>query len=277
MSEEAVAGLMAVLGVFAVIGIIMLVVGILTYVLEGIGFSAMAKNRGYDKPWLAWIPVASVYLMGAIADDINMRNGKETNLRKWLLGLAIGGIGLSIVIGGVEGVASALSDEGEAALAISAIGNMISSMLSMAMMVFTYIALYKIYNEYSPNSSTIMLICTIVFCNIVRPFMIFAIRNNPPASVMAAPTPAYNPYGAAPAYPAPAQPEYPAYPAPQNNGYPMPQQSAPQNTIPAPTAPEQSAIPTQTNPAEPNNIPQQINNDTQQGYFDPYNNNNNQQ
>lgn len=33
------------------------------YVLQSIGLYKMAKNLGYDSPWLAWIPFVNIYLM----------------------------------------------------------------------------------------------------------------------------------------------------------------------------------------------------------------------
>ena len=44
---------------------VVLVLGITVtfYILNSIGLSNMAKKLGHDKPWLAWIPGACVYLM----------------------------------------------------------------------------------------------------------------------------------------------------------------------------------------------------------------------
>ncbi len=54
-------------GVYVVFMIlyVMIVIGAAAafYILNSIGLSNMAKKLGYDKPWLAWIPGACVYLM----------------------------------------------------------------------------------------------------------------------------------------------------------------------------------------------------------------------
>ena len=42
---------------------------IFSYVAQGLGFSAMAKNRGIERPWLAWVPMANTWLLGRISDQ----------------------------------------------------------------------------------------------------------------------------------------------------------------------------------------------------------------
>ena len=56
------------------------------YVLEGIGLSAMAKRRGIENSWLAWVPFASTWLLGKISDKYREKvTGEDPNLRKDLL------------------------------------------------------------------------------------------------------------------------------------------------------------------------------------------------
>ena len=58
------------------------------YVLQALGLYTIAKRRGIARPWLAWVPVGSVWIMGSIADDFKARQGKKTSLRIWLVILA---------------------------------------------------------------------------------------------------------------------------------------------------------------------------------------------
>lgn len=67
-----------------------------TYVFFAIALYSMAKRRGLYKPWLAWVPIFNVYLLGDIADDICRRQGEEKNYRKILVGVPI--MGTSIVV-----------------------------------------------------------------------------------------------------------------------------------------------------------------------------------
>jgi len=47
--------------------VIILVVGLVTYVYMAWATMVIAKKTNTDKPWLAWIPFANVYLMTQIA------------------------------------------------------------------------------------------------------------------------------------------------------------------------------------------------------------------
>ena len=59
---------------------------IASYIMQGIGFSTMAKQRGIERPWLAWVPVADTWLMGKISDQYREKvTGEDPNLRKNLL------------------------------------------------------------------------------------------------------------------------------------------------------------------------------------------------
>ena len=61
------AGLMAMMaysvGLLAVSTIIFLIF----YVLKSIGLMTMAANKGIENAWLAWIPVADLYIAGSIS------------------------------------------------------------------------------------------------------------------------------------------------------------------------------------------------------------------
>lgn len=64
--------------------------GILTYVLSGWALYVIAKRRGLEKPWLAWIPVANAWALGAVSDHYRWQvKGQTKNRRKWLLILRI--------------------------------------------------------------------------------------------------------------------------------------------------------------------------------------------
>lgn len=43
------------------------------YVLQALGMYAIAKRRGIKNPWLAWIPIGSVWILGSISDDFRMK------------------------------------------------------------------------------------------------------------------------------------------------------------------------------------------------------------
>lgn len=65
-------------------------VAVAAYIFMAIGLSAIARNRRLPNPWLAWIPVANLWLLGCICDQYRYVTGKEErNCRKRLLTLGI--------------------------------------------------------------------------------------------------------------------------------------------------------------------------------------------
>ncbi len=205
--------------------------GLAVYILNAVAFYALAKNRGYNRPWLAWIPIASDYLKGAIADDINYRNGKSSKLRVWLLiasivaklGVSAYGVfqGLFSVnmmraifgsMGNMDGYVQFFNHNTELSL-ILALVSLVFSGLTIAYAVVYYISMYRIYVDYVPTNAVLFLVLSIIF-NIVEPFLVLSIRNKPAISIYGAQNPQWRPA------PAPAQPyNNPPYPG---QGYTTP-------------------------------------------------------
>lgn len=70
--------------VVSLIFLVLMVYWIISYIFSSIAYYKISKRRGYQRPWLAWIPFARNYLYGAIADDINIKRGKKTYFG-WIL------------------------------------------------------------------------------------------------------------------------------------------------------------------------------------------------
>lgn len=80
--------------------------GIVAYVLQALALYTIAKRRGLNKPWLAWIPVVNVWTLGEIADQYqSVANGKTKKKRKVLLGLSIAAMVVAIICFVVFGIA----------------------------------------------------------------------------------------------------------------------------------------------------------------------------
>ena len=84
-------------GVFS--GVPTTLIGIATYVLSALGLYTIAKRRGLNHPWLAWIPVASAWIVGSLSDQYRyVVNGENKSKRKVLLTLNIITTVLSLVM-----------------------------------------------------------------------------------------------------------------------------------------------------------------------------------
>jgi hypothetical protein len=135
---------------------IVIIFCIVTYVFSALGFYTMAKNKGIDHAWFAWIPFLSSYLMGELIDDFLPFGDNKLPYAKWILTFG-GFVSLIPVIGGF---------------------------LSIVYCVYFFIALYRLYKLYKPDSATLYLVLSIIF-EITMPFFIFSIRDNTPQEYVA--------------------------------------------------------------------------------------------
>lgn len=153
MSEDLfLGGMFAALGVFF---IFIFAVCVVFYVMKSLSLQNMAKKLNIENPWLAWLPVANLYILGKIAGDRLVLFGKEiTNLGVVLL---VGSIGASVLS------------------AIPVIG----WLLLIAYVVVAYAAYYKVYRIFNEGSATLYLVLTIVV-SVVQPFLLFSLSKKEP-------------------------------------------------------------------------------------------------
>lgn len=167
-------------GMALFIVLIVALFGLVAYILTAISTYSIAKRRGIQHPWLAWIPVANTWILGCISDQYQyVVKGKVKYRRVILLVLALASLVLSGWISGsyfsmfrqsviygrpVEAVGPAL--------AVSAVG-LASSCVSIAAAVFHYISMYDLYTSCNPEYNVLFLVLSIVF-SITEPFFMIA-------------------------------------------------------------------------------------------------------
>ena len=164
---------------------------IASYVMTALAMYTIAKRRGLHKPWLAWIPVANVWLLGSVSDQYRyVALGQNKSKRKWLLGLEIATASLLVVILGVcisavvEAFLGASSFYDEDALLRSAVGSLIAagalliplSAAAIAKTVISYMALYDVYKSLDPGNCVLYLVLSILI-PVTRPFFLLCNRN----------------------------------------------------------------------------------------------------
>ena len=84
--------------------IVMLLIGIISltsYILRGIGLYTIAKHRGYEYAWLAFIPFFRIYLQGKLSGDITFKNKTMRDTGIWL---AVIPLMYSVVVSVIYGV-----------------------------------------------------------------------------------------------------------------------------------------------------------------------------
>lgn len=191
-----------------------MIIGVVFYVLESLGLYTVAKRRGINNPWLAWIPVGcNLWILGQIGDRDNMaRTGKDSKLRVWMLSLYLAMPALSVIIFSVAfamGFAAASADGavGSATAAGLVVAVLLLYLLFFAvtitLSVMMYVAYYRYFRSCNPQNAALYLVLGIIF-GFLMPIFVFVCRNQD-----------------AP----PLQPQYPQYPPyPQNNAPQPPQQ-----------------------------------------------------
>ena len=163
--DGAFGGVLGVLGIifFVILGV-MLLVGIGLYILQSLGLYSIAKRRGLDNPWMAWVPVVNMYLLGIIADELVTLNGRKNWNMRWLI---LYGLCAVIVL--------------ELLSFIPFIGflfSMLAGLCSMGVAVIEYFAVYELFKEYEEKNAVLYLVLSIIISPILSIF-IFLLRNKP--------------------------------------------------------------------------------------------------
>lgn len=165
-----------------------LVINLVAYILTAVALYTMAKRRGILRPWLAWIPIANIYLFGCISDHYrSVALGQTKNRRKVLLGLEIP---LQLLSAGVVALAismlasmlamgldvlmdpdslAALGEEQVMEIAMTLLGQVAGLLLLALPMlviaiihtVFYYIALSDIFKSSDPANANVYLVLSI--------------------------------------------------------------------------------------------------------------------
>lgn len=132
------------------------VIGIAAYVLVSLALYTMAQRRGIANPWLAWVPIADLYILALILRSLNVF-GLEIPMFTMVLPLA--------------------------ALVVALLNRVpvLGTLLSLAYFVLSIASLNKLYRMYSPANATLYTVLSIF--GIPAPIILYMIRNNQPIEV----------------------------------------------------------------------------------------------
>lgn len=151
--------------------LVCILLGVPGYVLTGVSLYSIAKRRGIDRPWQAWVPGMNLYILGCISDQYQaIVKGKQKDKRSILLLLIL-----------VELVAFCAIYIG----AFSAVNNntllflltFIPAWCAMAaLVVISLVALYDVYVSCDPQNAVLFLVLSIVF-SVTQPVFLFVCRK----------------------------------------------------------------------------------------------------
>ena len=171
------------------------------YVLTAVAIYVIARRRGLRKPWLAWIPVVNVWLLGSLSDQYQyVVKRKNTSRRKWLLVLnlikpvlAAGTLWFGVIIFQQIGFGVVLSSIWDLWLGLFGFGLPLMA-VSVAAMVIRYIALYDVYKSQDPANAVLFVVLSI-FVGITEPFLLFFNRDKEKGMPPRKPEPVPEPQG----------------------------------------------------------------------------------
>ena len=164
---------------------------IAAYVLSALALYTMAKRRGINHPWLSWVPVLNVWILGSLSDQYRyVVKGQYKSKRKALIILniismvlvtIIACLGIVIAVEVVDDLMFGMADYeiweeilgpvlGIVGLALPLLG------VNIAAAVIRYMALYDVYTACDPQYSVLFLLLSIFF-SITEPFFLFFSRN----------------------------------------------------------------------------------------------------
>jgi hypothetical protein len=148
---------------------------IAAYILQSVGFYQTAVRRGLRNPWLAWVPVGNVWILGSISDQyqyIVQRKNKNKrkalmilNILMWVAYAAIWGILVSMIVNAIS-FSNHMPDETWYALVGHILGMIVAALvmlgLAVAVAVIQYMALYDYYRSCDPNNAVMYLVLGIL-------------------------------------------------------------------------------------------------------------------
>ena len=186
-------------------------ISIVAYVFQSVSMYSIANRRGIKNPWLSWVPLGNLWMLGCISDQYRyVAKGQVKNKRKSLLIL---GIVMSVVavatlvvaaivsIGALD--ANYLSDSEAAAMLVGMIIMLVLYLallaVAIAVTVIQYMALYDLFVSCDPNNGVLFLVLSILI-SMAMPICMFICRKKdggmPPRKAAApvfVPQPAYQP------------------------------------------------------------------------------------
>lgn len=165
--------------VMLIVCCVTLVLAAAIYVLQGLSFYTVAKRRGIEKPWLAWIPVAEVWTLGCISDQYRyITQGTDPKLRTKLLWSTIVYEALMIPYNIMEAVTELTVDMTVADLLAVVYILLVIPMLifGITAIVYQYKALFDYYRSCVTDKATLYLMLSI-FVPFASAILVFLVRN----------------------------------------------------------------------------------------------------
>ena len=165
-------------------------VALASYVFSALAIYTIAQRREIQKAWLAWVPVANVWILGSISDQYRyVSRGEVRNKRKALLAVQIAQFAFTCaaVIKLIVSVVLAISGMAQSVNEMAIIRPILSSLvffipvliLGIVGLVLDILVLYDVYASCDPANNVLYLVLSLIpaISQITRPLFLFLCRN----------------------------------------------------------------------------------------------------
>lgn len=157
----------AFIGIFIVICLCIIIFAcifaVIAYIFKGISLYTLAKKRNLRYPWLAWIPMANQYLLGALIND-------QVSVGSLRIPYA------AIILPLLSGITTLLSST---MTQIPFVGWLFVFVAGILVSIYEYAAYYWLYRIYNAKNATLYLVLSIIF-PVTIPFFLFSLRDKIP-------------------------------------------------------------------------------------------------
>lgn len=188
----------SVVGVFLLVYFIIILgamaISITMYLLQSFGLYKIGGTLKIENPWLAFIPVANIYMLGKIAEAAPTVPGKKprkySTLLLWLslatIGVFIIGYIVIIIMAVLTSGTAITMSESTAAMGGAVVTVILAGIVwyaaimgtTITYMVFYYIALHKVFKLFAPENAVLYTVLSIILG--IHPILLFIIRKKMP-------------------------------------------------------------------------------------------------
>lgn len=175
--------------VYLIVLLVVLALSVTMYVLNGLAIMQMSKSCGLAHGWMGFIPYASTFRLGQLAECARKPEGRRIPWRHLALG---GHIAVAIVtivffiiyirdFAALMAVAEDSVSVGDVLGFYAGIGSVsvVLNIFTLALNVVLYIIYWKIFCLFDHDHAVLFLLLSIFF-SVAIPFLLFAIRRRTP-------------------------------------------------------------------------------------------------
>lgn len=150
-------------------------VSIAIYVFTALALYTIAKRRGIVAPWLAWVPVARLWVLGSLSDQYRYLTQGQLKHKRITL-LVWKGVSWVLTGGIVVSAIAAIAGASVGAILTVLCLALVVACAAIVYVVLYFMALYDVYASCDPQNATVYLVLSIFFGFLV-PVFLFLSRN----------------------------------------------------------------------------------------------------